>query len=147
MKNSWLVAIVGGTSIPMKANHLPWNLRRIFGHQPVGCAGRPSRPEAGFAARVPPAQSSRWTYRVQGDVHCQLGDLVVDDHRGPDSRNLGQSRSGVPSPFNTNVENIVTSLASKKLRGTPIGATPQRPSDRLLRCHRSASSSNSHPSH
>ncbi len=131
----------------MNANHHPWNLRRIFGHQPVGCAGRPSRPEAGFAARVPPAQSSRWTYRVLGDVHCQLGDLVVDDHRGPDSRNLGQSRSGVPSPFNTNVENIVTSLASKKLRGTPIGATPQRPSDRLLRCHRSASSSNSPPSH
>ena len=68
----------------MNANHHPWNLRRIFGHQPMGCAGRPSRPEAGFAARVPPAQSSRWNYRVQGDVHCQLTDLVVDDHRGDD---------------------------------------------------------------
>ena len=50
----------------------------------MGGADRPSRPEAGFAVRVPPAQSSRWTYRVQGDVHCQLANLVVDDHRGDD---------------------------------------------------------------
>jgi len=129
----------------MTNHHHPWNLRRIFDRQFVGCVGRPSWPEAGIAARVISAQSSRWTFRGQGDVHWRPADLVEDDHRGPDSRNLGQSRSGVPSPFNTNVENIATSLASKKLRGTPSGAKPQLPSDRLLRCHRSASSSNSPP--
>ena len=36
----------------------PWNLRRIFGRQFVGCVGRPSRPEAGIATRIIPAQSS-----------------------------------------------------------------------------------------
>ena len=51
----------------MKANHHPWNLRRIFGHQPVGCAGRPSRPEAGFAARVPPPLNRR-----AGPIACRV---------------------------------------------------------------------------
>jgi hypothetical protein len=90
----------------MNANHHPWNLRRIFGHQPVGCAGRPSRPEAGFAARVPPAQSSRWTYRVQGDVHCQLGDLssyVLDSNQS----------SSVSTAFNSKVGDFAAIVSSK----------------------------------
>ena len=49
-----------------------WNLRRIFGNQPVGCVGRPSRPEAGFAAQVIPASSSDWTFRGPSIVHCRL---------------------------------------------------------------------------
>ena len=126
----------------------PWNLLESapnFRSSAHGVCWSPLRPEGGFAARVASAQSSRWTFRVQGDVHCQLADLVDDDHRGPDSRNLVQPRSGVSSPFKTNVENIATSLASKKLRGTPSGAKPKLPSDRLLRCHRSASSSSNPP--
>ena len=71
-------------SIPMRSSTHQWNLSRIFGSQFVGCASSPSWPEAGIATRIIPAQSSRWTYRVQGDVHCQLTDLVVDDHRGDD---------------------------------------------------------------
>jgi hypothetical protein len=67
------------------------NLRRIFGGQPVGCVGNQSRPEAGIAAQIIPAQSSGWTVRGQGDVHWRLGDLptlVVDDSWGDRSRTL-----------------------------------------------------------
>ena len=66
----------------MKSHPHLMNLRRSFGSQPVGCVGRLPRPEAGIAALVIPAQSSRWTSRGQGDVHWRLGDLAVDDHRG-----------------------------------------------------------------
>jgi hypothetical protein len=62
----------------MKHHQHPWNLRRIFGRQFKGCVGRPSRPEARIAARMIPAQPSRWTFRGQGDVYmptCRLADL------------------------------------------------------------------------
>ena len=61
----------------MKVHHHLRNLRRSFGSQPVVCVGRPSWSEAGIAAQVIPAQSSRWTSRGQGDVHCRLGDLAT----------------------------------------------------------------------
>ena len=75
----------------MRDHHHPRNLRRSFGSQPVVCVSRPSWSEAGIAALVIPAQSSRWTSRGQGDVHCRLGDLatlVVDDSWGNRSRTL-----------------------------------------------------------
>ena len=59
----------------MRDHHHPKNLRRSFGSQPVGCVGRPSWSEAGIAALVIPAQSSRWTSRGQGNVHWRLADL------------------------------------------------------------------------
>ena len=58
----------------------PWNLRRIFGRQFVGCVGRPSRPEAGIATRIIPAQSSRRTFRGPSDADLatwRLGDLAT----------------------------------------------------------------------
>jgi hypothetical protein len=84
----------------------PWNLRRIFGRQFVGCVGRPSRPEAGIVARVISAQSSRWTFRGQGDVHWRLGDLatcVLD---------CSQS-SSASTAFNSKVGDFVASLSSR----------------------------------
>ena len=75
----------------MKSNPYLRNLRRSFGSQIVVCVGRPSWSEAGIAALVIPDQSSRWTSRGQGDVHCRLGDLatlVVDDSWGDRSRTL-----------------------------------------------------------
>lgn len=83
----------------MRDHHHPRNLRRSFGSQPVVCVGRPSWSEAGIAAQVIPAQSSRWTSRGQGDAHCRLADLatwrlgdlatlVVDDRWGDRSRTL-----------------------------------------------------------
>lgn len=59
--------------------HHPWILRRIFGNQPVGCVGRPSRPKAGFGAQVIRASSSDWTFRGPSVVHCRLG---KSDDRG-----------------------------------------------------------------
>ena len=58
----------------------PWNLRRIFGRQFVVCVVSPSRPEAGIATRVIPAQSSRWTFRGPSDAELatwRLGDLAT----------------------------------------------------------------------
>ena len=58
----------------------PWNLRRIFGRQFEGCVGRRSRPEARIAARMIPAQSSRWTFRGPSDAELatwRLGDLAT----------------------------------------------------------------------
>ena len=91
----------------MKSHPHPMNLRRSFGSQPVVCVGRPSWSEAGIAAQVIPAQSSRWPSRGQGDVHCRRADLatlrlcdfatlrlcdfatlVVDDRWGDRSRTL-----------------------------------------------------------
>ena len=91
----------------MKNHRHPWNLRQIFGSQPVGCVAGSPRPEARIAARVIPAQSSRWTFRGQGDNNLatwRLGDLptcrpadlptwrpadlVVDDQRDSSPRTL-----------------------------------------------------------
>ena len=69
----------------------PKNLRRSFGSQPEVCVGNQSRPEAGIAALVIPAQSSRWTSRGRGDGFWRLADLptlVVDDSWGNRSRTL-----------------------------------------------------------
>ena len=82
----------------MRDHHHPRNLRRSFGSQPVVCVGRPSWSEAGIAAQVIPAQSSRWTSRGQGEVDWRLGDLatwrradvVVDDRRDSGPRTLLQ---------------------------------------------------------
>jgi len=63
----------------MRDNHHPWNLRRIFGRQPVGGVARPSWPEAGFAARVIRATSADWTFRGPSVVHCRLS---KSDDRG-----------------------------------------------------------------
>jgi hypothetical protein len=88
----------------MRVHHHPRNLRRSVGSQPVVCVGRPSWSEAGIAALVIPAQSSRWTSRGQGDVHCRRADVptcrradvptcrradvVVDDRRDSGPLNL-----------------------------------------------------------
>ena len=61
----------------MRDHHHPRNLRRSFGSQPVVCVGNQSWPEAGIAALVIPAQSSRWTSRGQGDVHYRRADLAT----------------------------------------------------------------------
>ena len=66
----------------MRDHHHPRNLRRSFGSQPVVCVGRPSWSEACIAALVIPAQSSRWTSRGQGDVHCRRADVLEDNHQG-----------------------------------------------------------------
>ena len=127
----------------MKNNHHPRNLRRSFGSQLVVCVGRPSWSEAGIAARVIPAQSSRWTSRGQGDVHCRLADL-------PTCR-LGPGRpSGCPltrSPL-TVVQAFPQSSTPKlgiSLQADhPDHASPpkaQQLFERLLRYHRSAQSS------
>ena len=75
----------------MKNHHHPWNLRRIFGSQSVGCVAGSPRPEAGIVARVIPAQSSRRTFRGPSDADLatwRLGDLVVDDQRDSSPRTL-----------------------------------------------------------
>ena len=72
----------------MRDHHHPRNLRRSFGSQPVVCVGNQSWPEAGIAAPVIPAQSSRWTSRGQGDGFCRLAALAVDDYRGAGPRTL-----------------------------------------------------------
>ena len=76
---------------PMRNQSHPWNLRRIFGRQFEGCVGRPSRPEAGIATRIIPAQSSGRTFRGPSDADlptCRLADLVVDDQRDSSPRTL-----------------------------------------------------------
>ena len=55
----------------MKKLTQPWKLRRSFGSQPVGNVDGPRWPEARIAARVIPAQSSRWNFRGKGDAHCR----------------------------------------------------------------------------
>ncbi len=67
----------------MRDHHHPRNLRRSFGSQPVVCVGNQSWPEAGIAALVIPAQSSRGPFA--GKVMAS-GDLAVDDHRGAGPR-------------------------------------------------------------
>jgi hypothetical protein len=60
-----------------------WILRRIFGNQPVGCVGRPSRPKAGIGAQVIRASSSDWTFRGPSVVHCRLGKSDDRGYRAP----------------------------------------------------------------
>jgi hypothetical protein len=75
----------------MRNHQHPWNLRRISGRQFTGYVGRPSCLEAGIAARVIPAQSSRWTFHGPSNADlptCRLADLVVDDQRNCGPRSL-----------------------------------------------------------
>jgi len=102
---------------PMRNQPHPWNLRRIFGRKFVGCVGRPSRPEAGIAARVIPAQSSGRTFRGPSDA--DLPTLVVDVHRCANPHTLVRRNSGVTSTFNRNVEKLASSPASRKRHAFP----------------------------
>ena len=110
------------------------NLRRSFGSQPVVCVGRPSWPEAGIAALVIPAQSSRWTSRGQGDVHCRLGDLATWSWMtaGVTGRALcfGHS-SGASFSFNTNVEGFAQ-IRPSRLRQPSQGSAIVRKSSPVL---------------
>ena len=102
---------------PMRNQPHPWNLRRIFGRQFVGCLGRPSRPEAGIAARIIPAQSSGRTFRGPSDA--DLPTLVVDVHRCANPHTPVRRNSGVTSTFNRNVEKLASSPASRKRHAFP----------------------------
>jgi hypothetical protein len=79
----------------------PWNLRRIFGRQFVVCVVSPSRPEAGIATRVIPAQSSRRIFRGPSDA--DLPTCVLDSSLGSD----------VSTTFNSKVVDFPASLSSK----------------------------------
>jgi len=99
----------------MRDHQYPRNLRRSVGSQPVVCVGRSSWPEAGIAALVIPAQSSRWTVRGQGDVHCRLADLPTWSWTtiGVPAHTFSVDRSsGVSSILNTKVGDIATSRPS-----------------------------------
>jgi hypothetical protein len=113
----------------------PWNLRRIFGSQPVGCVGNQSRPEAGIAAQIIPAQSSGWTVRGQGDGFWRPADLttlVVDDNWGAGSRTLlrPQLRRFLYLQYQRRGFRLKPRLPS-----TPSIPKPEELSKRLLRCH------------
>ena len=82
----------------------PWNLHRIFGRQFVVCVGRRSRPEAGIATRVIPAQSSRWTFRGPSDNDlptCRIWVLDFSDS------------SEVSPAFKSKAENFAASLSPR----------------------------------
>ena len=130
----------------MKNHRHPWNLRQIFGSQPVGCVAGSPRPEARIAARVIPAESSRWTFRGPSDADLatwRLGDLAT--------WRLGRGRpSGCPltrSPLT--VVQAFPQSSTPKLGISlqvdhPDHASPpkaQQLFERLLRYHRSAQSS------
>ena len=103
----------------MKNHRHPWNLRQIFGSQPVGCVAGSPRPEARIAARVIPAQSSRWTFRGQGDNDLptwRLADLPTWSWTsiGVPAHTFSVDRSsGVSSILNTKVGDIATSRPSR----------------------------------
>ena len=103
----------------MRDHHHPRNLRRSFGSQPVVCVGNQSWPEAGIAALVIPAQSSRWTSRGQGDVHCRLADLLEENTRVSDRPLTSGRRLGASFSFNTNVEGFASSRVSRTRRAFP----------------------------
>ncbi len=121
----------------MRVHHHPRNLRRSFGSQTVVCVGRPSWSEAGIAAQVIPAQSSRWTSRGQGDVHCRLADLptcrlwswMTD---GVPGRALcSRYSSGASFSFNTNVEGFAQ-IRPSRLRQPSQGSAIVRKSSPVL---------------
>lgn len=119
----------------MKNHRHPWNLRQIFGSQPVGCVAGSPRPEARIAARVIPAQSSRRTFRGPSDA--DLATLVVDVHRCANPHTPVRRNSGVTSTFNRNVEELASSRASRTRHASP--QKHWQPSERLMQCNRSAS--------
>ena len=85
------------------------------------CVGNQSWPEAGIAALVIPAQSSRWTSRGQGDVHCRLADLLEENTRVSDRPLTSGHRLGASFSFNTNVEGFASSrvLRTRQLFPSP----------------------------
>ena len=106
----------------MKSHPHLMNLRRSFGSQPVGCVGRLPRPEAGIAARVIPAQSSRWTVRRQGDGFwllptCRIWSWMTT---GVPTRALCSGHSsGVSCTFNSNVEGSNSICAFRTRQALP----------------------------
>ena len=131
----------------MKSNPYLRNLRRSFGSQIVVCVGRPSWSEAGIAALVIPDQSSRWTSRGQGDVHCRLGDLATWRlwswmTAGVTGRALcfGYS-SGVSCTSQQQHRGFRLNL---RLQNTTSLPWLEEPSKRLLRCHSFESSCGRH---
>ena len=106
----------------MKSHPHLMNLRRSFGSQPVGCVGRLPRPEAGIAARVIPAQSSRWTVRRQGDGFwllptCRIWSWMTT---GVPTRALCSGHnSGVSCTFNSNLEGSDSICASRTRHAFP----------------------------
>ena len=103
----------------MKNHRHPWNLRQIFGSQPVGCVAGSPRPEARIAARVIPAESSRWTFRGPSDADLatwRLGDLATWSWTsiGVPAHTFSVDRSsGVSSILNTKAGDIATSRPSR----------------------------------
>ena len=106
----------------MKSHPHLMNLRRSFGSQPVGCVGRLPRPEAGIAARVIPAQSSRWTVRRQVDGFwllptCRIWSWMTT---GVPARALCSGHSsGVSCTFNSNVEGSNSICAFRTRQALP----------------------------
>ena len=101
----------------MRDHQHPWNLRRIFGRQFVGYVGRPSCHEAGIAARIIPAQSSRWTSREPEDADLPTWSWVTI---GIAVRALSSGySSGVSSTFRRIIEGSASNRASTTLRLFP----------------------------
>ena len=101
----------------MRNHQHPWNLRRIFGRQFVGYVGRPACHEAGIAARVIPAQSSRWTSREPEDADLPTWSWVTI---GIAVRALSSGySSGVSSTFRRIIEGSASNRASTTLRLFP----------------------------
>ena len=134
----------------------PWNLRRIFGSQSVGCASSRSWPEAGIATRIIPAQSSRWTLHGQGDVFCRPADLPtcrpadLPTWRLGDLANLIIGDTGPRILLRPQLSRFVHlqqrgrgSRLKPRLVNTPSLPRPGQLSKQLFWCHHSASSSNS----
>jgi len=124
----------------MKNHQHPWNLRRIFGRQFVGYVDRPACHEAGIAAGIIPAQSSRWTFhgRNYADLPtCRLADLVVDDQRDSGPRILLRSQFRRFLHLQQNYRGL---RLKPRLRHPPTLPKPQQLSKGLFRCHRSPSS-------
>lgn len=109
-------------SIAMRDHQHPWNLRRIFGRQTVVWVGSPKWPEAGIAALVIPAQSSRWTVRRQGDGFwllptCRIWSWMTT---GVPARALCSGHSsGVSCTFNSNVEGSNSICAFRTRQALP----------------------------
>ena len=88
----------------MKSHRHPWNLRQIFGSQPVGWVAGSPRPEARIAARVIPALPSRRTFRGPSDNDlptCRIWVLDFSDS------------SEVSPAFKSKAENFAASLSPR----------------------------------
>ena len=101
----------------MKNQPHPWNLRRISGRQFTGYVGRPSCLEAGIAARVIPAQSSRWTFHGRSNADLPTWSWMTN---GIPARTFSSGHSsGVSSTFRRIIEGSASNRASTTLRLFP----------------------------